>query len=101
MKKFDVFKAPALCPAGEAPISRAPMFFASWKDEGYGDGAILLQVGKIAEAGATLPLAGKMAATDNGATLPQAGEIAEVGATLLRVGETAEAGAILAESDTI
>ena len=66
-----------------------------------GDGAILLQVGKIAEAGATLPLAGKMAATDNGATLPQAGEIAEVGATLLRVGETAEAGAILAESDTI
>ena len=36
MKKFDVFKAPALCPAGEAPISRAPMFFASWKDEGYG-----------------------------------------------------------------
>lgn len=38
MKKFDVFRTPVPCPAGDSPISsnNSPMFLAYWKDGGYG-----------------------------------------------------------------
>ena len=36
MKRFDVFKNPVPCPAGVAPTVVAPLFYAFWKDEGYG-----------------------------------------------------------------
>lgn len=36
MKRFDVFKNPVPCPAGGVPTSATPLFYASWKDGGYG-----------------------------------------------------------------
>ena len=38
MKKFDVFRTPELCPAGGPSIGEREglVFYASWKDEGYG-----------------------------------------------------------------
>ena len=35
MKRFDVFKNPVSCSAGSA-MPATPLFYASWKDEGYG-----------------------------------------------------------------
>lgn len=37
MKRFDVFKNPMPCPAGGVPMPARPLFYASWKDGGYGN----------------------------------------------------------------
>lgn len=37
MKRFDVFKNPMPCPAGGVPMPTRPLFYASWKDGGYGN----------------------------------------------------------------
>ena len=36
MKRFDVFKNPVSCPANSVTMPATPLFYASWKDEGYG-----------------------------------------------------------------
>lgn len=37
MKRFDVFKDLMLCPADGVTMPKRPLFFASWKDGGYGN----------------------------------------------------------------